>query len=175
MASTKSVQDPANTTVRGAANTALVKELTKRPLRKAASTTRVGVKGIKGAAIEAAKGFRDGGIEAVRKAALEERDTEARARQAGGGRKKRRTGKKRKASAKFLAAGNAWRAHLTEYRKKHPKKSLKQQMKGASKTYKKVKGKLVKSKPTVDIEVPGAKISIKSRRRKKASRTKRRR
>jgi hypothetical protein len=84
--------------------------------------------------------------------------------------RKGRTGKKRKASAKFLAAGNAWRAHLTEYRKKHPKKSLKQQMKGASKTYKKVKGK-----GTVDIEVPGAKISIKSRKKKKGSRTKRRR
>ena len=30
-----------------------------------------------------------------------------------GGRRKRRSGKKRKASAKFLAAGNAWRAHLS--------------------------------------------------------------
>ena len=44
---------------------------------------------------------------------------------------------KRKASAKFLAAGKAWREHLNEYRKKHPNLSLKQQMKGASKTYKK--------------------------------------
>ena len=40
-------------------------------------------------------------------------------------------------SKKFLEAGKAWRAQLAEYRKKHPNKSLKQQMKGASKTYKK--------------------------------------
>ena len=46
-------------------------------------------------------------------------------------------GTKRKASARFLAAGKAWRSHLSEYRKKHPNLSLKQQMKGASKTYKK--------------------------------------
>ena len=46
---------------------------------------------------------------------------------------------KRKPSAKFLAAGNAWRTHLAEYRKAHPGQSLKQQMKGASKTYKKTK------------------------------------
>ena len=50
-------------------------------------------------------------------------------------------GGKRKASAKFLAAGKAWRSHLSEYRKKHPNLSLKQQMKGASKTYKKGKSK----------------------------------
>ena len=48
---------------------------------------------------------------------------------------------KRKASAKFLAAGKAWRSHLNEYRKKHPNLSLKQQMKGAAKTYKKVKSR----------------------------------
>ena len=40
-------------------------------------------------------------------------------------------------SKKFLEAGKAWRAHLAEYRRKHPKKSLKEQMRGASKTYKK--------------------------------------
>ena len=44
---------------------------------------------------------------------------------------------KRKASSEFLKAGKAWRAHLAEYRRKNPNKSLKQQMKGASKTYKK--------------------------------------
>tara|TARA_B100001093_G_C26695107_1_gene956570 strand:+ start:398 stop:712 length:315 start_codon:yes stop_codon:yes gene_type:complete len=45
----------------------------------------------------------------------------------------------RKVSAKFLEAGKAWRAHLNEYREAHPKLSLKQQMKGAKKTYKKSK------------------------------------
>ena len=38
---------------------------------------------------------------------------------------------------KFLEAGKAWRAHLAEYRRQNPKKSLKDQMRGASKTYKK--------------------------------------
>ena len=36
-----------------------------------------------------------------------------------GGRKKR-SGKKRKASAKFLAAGSAWRAHVQETMRKNP-------------------------------------------------------
>jgi hypothetical protein len=54
-----------------------------------------------------------------------------------GGRRKRSSGKKRKASANFLSAGKSWREHLSQYRKSHPNLSLKQQMKGASKTYKK--------------------------------------
>ena len=45
----------------------------------------------------------------------------------------------RRASTKFLAAGNAWREHLDKYKKSHPDMSLKEQMKGASKTYKKSK------------------------------------
>lgn len=45
----------------------------------------------------------------------------------------------RRASTRFLEAGKAWRAHLDEYRKAHPGQSLKQQMKGAKKTYKKSK------------------------------------
>tara|TARA_B100000700_G_scaffold198138_1_gene217952 strand:+ start:370 stop:657 length:288 start_codon:yes stop_codon:yes gene_type:complete len=48
-------------------------------------------------------------------------------------------------SKKFLEAGKAWRAHLAEYRRNHPNKSLKQQMKGASKTYKKGKSGSTKS------------------------------
>ena len=40
-------------------------------------------------------------------------------------------------SKKFLEAGKAWRAHLAAYRRQHPTKSLKAQMRGASKTYKK--------------------------------------
>jgi len=44
---------------------------------------------------------------------------------------------KRKANPGFLAAAAKWRAHLAEYRNDHPGQSLKQQMKGAKKTYKK--------------------------------------
>lgn len=44
-----------------------------------------------------------------------------------------------RASTRFLEAGRAWREHLAEYRKAHPNLSLKQQMKGAKKTYKKSK------------------------------------
>ena len=48
-------------------------------------------------------------------------------------------------SKKFLESGKAWRAHLAEYRRNHPKKSLKEQMRGASKTYKKGKSGSTKS------------------------------
>jgi len=44
---------------------------------------------------------------------------------------------KRKASAAFLNGANSWRTHLAAYREAHPGVSLKLQMKGASKTYKK--------------------------------------
>ena len=44
---------------------------------------------------------------------------------------------KRKPNPGFLAAAAKWRAHLAEYRNDHPGQSLKQQMKGAKKTYKK--------------------------------------
>lgn len=71
---------------------------------------------------------------------------------------------KRRASTKFLAASARWRSHLEEYRKAHPNMSLKQQMKGAKKTYKKSKsrpvGVQVKSKP--------------NRTKRKVKRTKRR-
>jgi len=54
-----------------------------------------------------------------------------------GGRKKR-SGKKRKASATFLAAGNAWRAHVKETMRKNPNMKFgKPLLKLASKTYKK--------------------------------------
>lgn len=70
----------------------------------------------------------------------------------------------RKASAKFLAASARWRAHLAKYREAHPNMSLKQQMKGAKKTYKKSKSQpvsvQVKSKP--------------NRTKRKVKRTKRR-
>ena len=57
----------------------------------------------------------------------------------------------RKPSANFLAASARWRAHLADYREKHPKQSLKKQMQGAKKTYRKssqVKGTSVKPKRT---------------------------
>ena len=70
----------------------------------------------------------------------------------------------RKASAKFLAASAKWRAHLADYREAHPGQSLKQQMRGAKKTYKKSKSQPVsvqiKSKP--------------NRTKRKVKRTKRR-
>ena len=46
---------------------------------------------------------------------------------------------KRTPSKAFLEASAKWRAHLADYRKAHPNMSLKQQMKGAKKTYKKSK------------------------------------
>tara|TARA_B100000902_G_scaffold362954_1_gene381691 strand:- start:590 stop:847 length:258 start_codon:yes stop_codon:yes gene_type:complete len=71
---------------------------------------------------------------------------------------------KRRPSAAFLEAGKAWRTHLDEYRKAHPNMSLKKQMKGAKKTYKKSKSQTssfqVKSKP--------------NRTKRKVKRTKRR-
>ena len=51
--------------------------------------------------------------------------------------KKTGGGRKRKPNPGFLAAAAKWRAHLAEYRNDHPGQSLKQQMKGAKKTYKK--------------------------------------
>jgi len=47
-------------------------------------------------------------------------------------------GGKRKPSANFLAASNDWREHLAKYRKENPGKALKDQMREASKTYKKI-------------------------------------
>ncbi len=85
-----------------------------------------------------------------------------------GGRRKRRSGKKRKASAKFLAAGNAWRSHLSEYRKKHPNLSLKQQMKGAAKTYKKGKSK----SGTVSVKTSKYSVRVRPRRSRRTKRSK---
>ena len=64
---------------------------------------------------------------------------------------------------KFLEAGKAWRAHLAEYRKKHPKKSLKEQMRGASKTYKKGKSGSTKS-GTINFRTPEFSVNVRSRR-----------
>ena len=70
---------------------------------------------------------------------------------------------KRRPSAKFLSAGNAWRSHLSQYRKAHPSMSLKQQMKGASKTYK---------KGSAGVTVRTSKYEVKVRPRSKAMKRK---
>ncbi len=74
---------------------------------------------------------------------------------------------KRRPSTKFLEAGKAWRAHLDDYKKAHPGQSLKQQMKGAKKTYKKSKSK------TQPIHVKDTRYSVQIRpRTKKAGKRK---
>ena len=82
-------------------------------------------------------------------------------------RPKQRTGggkkTKRKVSASFLAAGKSWREHLSQYRKANPNMSLKQQMKGASKTYK---------KGSVGVTVRTSKYEVKVRPRSKAMKRK---
>jgi hypothetical protein len=92
----------------------------------------------------------------------------------GGGGKKRRSGKKRKASKSFLAAGKSWRAHLSQYRKAHPNLSLKQQMKGASKTYKKGSSAVTVRTSKYDVQVKSRKgAKRKTKRAKKRSSKKR--
>ena len=51
-------------------------------------------------------------------------------------------------SKEFLEAGKEWRAHLAEYRKAHPNMPLKEQMRGAKKTYKKSKSQTIHVKDT---------------------------
>ena len=69
---------------------------------------------------------------------------------------------KRIPSKAFLEAGARWRAHLAEYRKAHPNLSLKQQMKGAKKTYKKSKSK---SQP-ISIRTTRFSVQVRPRTRK---------
>jgi hypothetical protein len=76
---------------------------------------------------------------------------------------------KRKPSAAFLEASARWRAHLAEYRKAHPNMSLKQQMKGAKKTYKKSKSK---SSP-ISIRTTRYSVQVRPRTKKASKRTKR--
>ena len=81
---------------------------------------------------------------------------------------------KRKASAKFLAAGNAWRSHLNEFRKNNPNMSLKQQMKAASRTYK--KGSSAKSSSSASskgVMVKTSKYEVRVRRKSKRKSKKR--
>lgn len=71
------------------------------------------------------------------------------------------------ASAAFLEASARWRAHLAEYRKAHPNMSLKQQMKGAKKTYKKSK-----SQP-ISVRNTRYSVQVRPRTRKAGKRNKR--
>ena len=74
---------------------------------------------------------------------------------------------KRRPSAAFLAASARWRSHLAEYRKAHPNMSLKQQMRGAKKTYKKSK-----SQP-ISVRNTRYSVQVRPRTRKAGKRTKR--
>lgn len=89
--------------------------------------------------------------------------------QSGG--KKKRSGKKRKASAKFLAAGNAWRAHVKETMRKNPNMKFgKSLLRLAKKTYKKG------SSSTPKVKISTSKYSVQVRpktKRAKAKKTKR--
>ena len=83
-------------------------------------------------------------------------------------RKKNRTGKKRRASAKFLAAGNPWRAHIKETMRKNPNMKFgKSLLKLASKTYKKGQA----TTPSGEINIRDSKYSVRVRRKKTKKRT----
>ena len=90
---------------------------------------------------------------------------------------KKRSGKKRKASSKFLAAGNAWRAHVKETMRKNPNMKFgKPLLKLASRTYK--KGSSGPSGPATSsgVTVKTSKYDIKVRPRKtKAAKRKKKR
>jgi hypothetical protein len=80
-------------------------------------------------------------------------------------------GGKRKANPGFLAGAAKWRDHLAEYRIDHPGKSLKQQMQGAKKTYK-------KSNPSVGTAItkrrPARTMRRKKTKKRKPSKSKKR-
>ena len=85
-----------------------------------------------------------------------------------GGRKKR-SGKKRKASAKFLAAGNAWRAHVKETMRKNPNMKFgKELLRLAKKTYKKGS-----SSSHGTVKIATSKYSVQVRPKTKRAKTKR--
>ena len=82
---------------------------------------------------------------------------------------------KRTPSKAFLEAGKEWRAHLAEYRKAHPNMSLKQQMRGAKKTYKRSKSKPIhvrNTKYSVQIRPRTTKFKTNKRKTKRAKKTK---
>jgi len=88
--------------------------------------------------------------------------------QSGG--KKKRSGKKRKASAKFLAAGNAWRAHVKETMRKNPNMKFgKSLLQLAKKTYKKDSS----SKPKVKISTSKYSVQVRPKTKNVSRKTKR--
>lgn len=89
-----------------------------------------------------------------------------------GGRKKR-SGKKRKASSKFLAAGNAWRAHVKETMRKNPNMKFgKPLLKLASRTYK--KGTTSSNSGAVNVSTSKFSVHVRPKtKRAKAKKTKR--
>jgi hypothetical protein len=72
-------------------------------------------------------------------------------------------GGKRKPSENFLKASARWRAHLADYRVKNPGQSLKKQMKGAKKTYR-------RSSQVKDTGVKDTSVRPKTRRKRKTKR-----
>jgi len=92
--------------------------------------------------------------------------------QSGG--RKNRSGKKRKASAKFLAAGNEWRAHVQETMRKNPNMKFgKELLRLAKKTYKKGSSstpgtvKVATSKYSVQVRPKTKRASRKTKRANK--------
>lgn len=85
--------------------------------------------------------------------------------------------KKRKANAKFLASGNAWRAHVKETMRKNPNMKLKPLLKLASKTYK--KGSTSNNSGAVNIKTSRYSVQVRpkvkktKRAKKRTSRKKR--
>jgi len=88
-----------------------------------------------------------------------------------GGRRKRRTGKKRKASKAFLKAGNKWRSHVKDTMKANPDMKFgKSLLKLASKTYK--KGSVTLPPAATRMSRPTKKRRTKKRTRKRTRKRK---
>lgn len=89
-----------------------------------------------------------------------------------GGRRRKRTGKKRKASAAFMKAGNDWRGHIKETMRKNPSMKFgKALLKLASKTYKKGQRTLRDSKYSVRVRPNAGKKKTKRPKRPKRKST----
>ena len=92
--------------------------------------------------------------------------------QTGGRRKRTKTG--RKASAKFLAAGNAWRQHVKKTMAQNIGKDFKTILKLAAKTYRKGENSVKRfSDSSISIEVRSKKAGRTKRKTKRPKRTKR--
>ena len=92
--------------------------------------------------------------------------------QTGGRRKRTKTG--RKASSKFLAAGNAWRQHVKKTMAQNVGKDFKTILKLAAKTYRKGRQSLKRfSDSSISIEVRSKKAGRSKRNTKRTKRPKR--